>query len=135
VVLPTAINHAFEQLKVSRKVWAPGRIEVPVIGRSIDIPYAYRNGIVNYIKPAIFADDARVDDRAARLALEGDQLHKNPEEGLAGKTERQLIVVSAAASDAQVEKRVAPFFEAYGVKYIHKDDADQFAERVLREAK
>lgn len=135
VVLPSSINRVFEELSQHQKVWSPGKIRVPVIGRTIDIPYAYRNGVVNYVKPAIFTPDAHVDDKAARLALEGDQIRKNPEDDLTGGKQRRLIVVSAAASDPQVEQRVGPLFAEYGVKYVPKSQADEFAEQVRREAK
>ena len=135
IVLPTAINRVFEQLTESRKVWSPGKVRVPVIDRTIDIPYAYRNGLLNYVKPAIFAEGQHADGKAARLAIEGDQFRKHPQDELGGgKVPRQLVVVSAAASDPRVERRVEPVFREYGVLYVPKESADSYARKVLHEA-
>jgi len=135
IVLPTAINRVFEQLTKSRRVWSPGKVRVPVIDRTIEIPYAYRNGLLNYVKPAIFADGQHADGKAARLAIEGDQLRKHPQDELGGgKVQRQLVVVSAAASDPKVERRVEPVFREYGVLYVPTESADSYARKVLQEA-
>lgn len=136
MVLPTAINSVFEQLVRSGKVWRPGSVSVPVIGRSIDIPFAYRNGVENYVKPVLFAGDMeRVDDRAAKLAVDGDQLRRHPGQDMGEPVGRQLVVVSASASDPATEARVAPVFEAYGVVYVPVAEAGRFADKVLGEAK
>jgi hypothetical protein len=136
VVLPTAINSVFERLAQSGKVWRPGSVSVPVIGRSIDIPFAYRNGVENYVKPVLFASDMqRVDATAAKLAVDGDQLRRHPEQGLGETVGRQLVVVSASASDPATEARVAPVFKAYGVVYVPVEEAGRFADKVLGEAK
>lgn len=135
VVLPTVINQVFEELARLSKITRPGRVAVPLLGRSLRIPYAYRNGVLNYVKPELFVNKAETTDKAARLAIEGDQIHKHPIEDLTGRVNRRLIVVSSASSDPAAEQKVAPLFEEYGVKYITQADAASFADRVRREAK
>lgn len=135
VVLPTPINRVFEQLTATSKVWRPGKVRMPWIGRELDVPFAYRNGVVNYIKPAMFAERGKADDKAATLALQGDQLRRHPEETIDGPRDRQLVVVSAVASDPHTEQRIAPLFEAYGVIYVPTAAAEAFAAQVLREAR
>jgi hypothetical protein len=135
-MLPTAINQVFEQLASSGKVWQPGRVKIPLNGRSIDIPYAYRNGVLNYVKPVVFSHGTqRIDDKACRLAVEGDQIRKDHDHRVEGVAGRQLVIVSASASDSEAESRVAPVFKEYGVVYIPRKAAEEFARKVMLEAK
>ena len=135
VVLPTVINRVFEDLTRENKITRPGTIHIPLLGRKLHIPYAYRNGVLNYVKPTVFADKSDTTEKAARLAIEGDQLRKHPINELTGHTERRLVVVSSASSDPKSELRVAPLFSEYGVKYVIQADAEEFAALVRREAK
>ncbi|HUR52901.1 MAG TPA: hypothetical protein VMZ71_02135, partial [Gemmataceae bacterium] len=135
VVLPTAINQVIEDLTRENKITRPGNIQIPLLGRRLHVPYAYRNGVLNYVKPALFVDASDTTEKAARLAIEGDQIRKHPLDDLAGHVDRRLIVVSSASSDAKAESRVAPLFAEYGVKYVPQADAEAFAQRVRAEAK
>lgn len=135
VVLPTSINRVFEELTKEKKITKPGHVSIPLLGRKLHIPYAYRNGVLNYVKPTLFADESDTTERAARLAVEGDQIRKHPIEDLSGHVPRRLIVVSSASSDLKAEAAVAPLFAEYGVTYVPQSAAEEFAHRVRREAK
>jgi hypothetical protein len=136
VVLPTVINRVFEELVQAGKITRPGLVRVPLFKQRLRIPYAYRNGVLNYVKPELFVNKADTTDKAARLALEGDQIQKHPlEDELHGRVGRKLVVVSAASSDPDVERMVAPLFAEYGVKYVTQADAAAFADGVRQEAK
>jgi hypothetical protein len=82
------------------------------------------------IKPTVFENHNEVEDRAIRLAVEGDFLRENPPpEGA-----RCLIVVSAASQDPSAEDRVAPLFAKYRIPFIRQSDAAVFAAKVRSEA-
>ena len=130
-VLPTAINEVFVELARQNKVKRPGRIVVPVINRRINVPYAYRNGALNLVKPTTISQSVNVDDGIIRLAMEGDLINRNKVDG----EERKLIVVSAASNRAEDEKRVAPLFREYRVLFVPQNDAIAFADRIRSEAR
>src|SRR5690606_35176608 len=53
-VLPPALSEAFYRLSQQQRIWDPEPIIVPVLKRKLDVPYAYRNGAVNLVKPQVF---------------------------------------------------------------------------------
>ena len=68
-------------------------VEVPVLGRELRVPYAYRNGALNLVKPQPFPEsEERAASVAARLALQGDLLYRHKgEDGGQFFTPREII--------------------------------------------
>lgn len=64
-VLPPKLGAVFYRLQEARKIWQPGTITVPVYKRKLDIPYAYKNGVVNLVKPKVFSVTKRAETQAA----------------------------------------------------------------------
>lgn len=128
-VLPPELNAVFYRLQRDQRIWRPGTITVPVFNRKLDIPYAYKNGVVNLIKPHVFRGIKRAEMDAATLAVNGDLIRKHPVKG----EEQQLIVVSTQETPEQAKEindHVEPLFEEYGVRLIRPGDADDFAKEV-----
>jgi hypothetical protein len=128
-VLPPRLGEVFYRLQQSRKIWQPGAITVPVYKRKLEIPYAYRNGAVNLVKPQVFADDKRAETQAAKLAVDGQLIEKHPIDG----EKHKLIVVSTQESPKQakeIDDHIAPMFKELGVRLVRPQDAEKFAEEV-----
>jgi hypothetical protein len=128
-VLPPELSEVFYRLQQDRKIWRPGTITVPVYKRKLEIPYAYKNGVVNLIKPKVFASSRRAESQAATLAVNGDLIRKNPING----EQQRLIVVSTQETPEQakeVRDHVEPLFKEYGVRLIRPQQADAFAREV-----
>ena len=115
------------------KIWKPGTITVPVYNRKLEIPYAYRNGVVNLVKPHVFTADKRAETQAATLAVNGHLIAKHPIDG----KRHQLIVVSTqenAKQAKEISEHVEPMFRDLGVRLIRPADADAFAVEVEQSA-
>jgi hypothetical protein len=133
VLLPE-LEAPFARLQREGRAWTNQRVKVPVLGTTLKAPYAYRNGVMNLIRPEAFAvgeDKAR--HRASYLAIEGDLLRKHPQE--AGG-EYKLVVVSAASEGSAParEEIVAPLFDEYGVRFVRRAEIPQFVADVQRDA-
>jgi hypothetical protein len=128
-VLPPKLGEVFYRLQQARKIWQPGTITIPVYKRKLDIPYAYKNGVVNLVKPHVFPASKRAETQAATLAINGDLIRKHPIDG-----EKQLlIVVSTQETPGQakeIDEHVEPLFREYGVRLIRPQSADAFAREV-----
>jgi len=132
-VLPPRLGEVFYRLQHARKIWRPGTITVPVYKRKLDIPYAYKNGLVNLVKPHVFPATRRAESQAATLAVSGDLIQKHPIEG----EQQQLIVVSTQETSEQargIDEHVEPLFKEYGVRLIRPQLADAFADEVEQTA-
>jgi hypothetical protein len=132
-VLPPELGKVFYQLQQAHKIWRPGVITVPIYKRKLEIPYAYRNGVVNLIKPHVFPATRHAETQAATLAVNGDLIRKHP----VGGEKQQLIVISTQETTEQAKEisdHVAPLFTEYGVRLIRPQDADAFAIEVERSA-
>jgi hypothetical protein len=128
-VLPPQLGEVFYRLQQSHKIWQPGTITVPVYKRKIDIPYAFRNGVVNLVKPKVFAEDKRAETQAAKLAVDGQLIAKHPINGEMHK----LIVISTHESPKQekeITEHVAPMFRELGVRLVRPQEAEAFAREV-----
>lgn len=128
-VLPPNLAGVFYRLQQARKIWKPGMITVPVYKRRLDIPYAYRNGVTNLVKPHVFPATKRAETQAATLAVNGDLIRKHPIDG----EEQQLIVVSTQETPEQereISEHVEPLFNEYGVRLIRPRNADAYAAEI-----
>jgi len=123
------LSNVFYRLQQDQKIWKPGTITVPVYKRRMEIPYAYRNGVMNLVKPYVFAETRRAETQAATLAVNGDLIRKHPVDG----EQRELIVISTQESPKQereIEDHVQPLFAEYGVRLVRPAQAEAFANEV-----
>ena len=132
-VLPPRLSEVFYKLQHERKIWKPGQITVPIFKSKLDIPYAYKNGVVNLIKPQVFSATKQAETQAAKLAVNGDLIQREPIDGELHK----LIIVSTQETIEQakeIDEHIEPLFKAYGVRLIRPANADAFANEVERNA-
>lgn len=106
------------------------KVTLPVVGGTLTAPYAYRNGVVNLVKPVEFSPDPAGARRSAmRLAVEGDLIHRHSEAEPA-----RLIVVPDFPPEmpdvADVEARIRDLFHDYHVRTVSPHELDAFADEV-----
>lgn len=116
---------------------AQGRAEVdfhsrlPLLEQEFRVPFAYRNGALNLVKPQVFND--RAPQKALDLAIRGSLIHKH---GLPDEPDSRLVVVS------RFELRCEPDFvvhvdrllSEYHVKHVPERELDLFISLVESEA-
>lgn len=132
-VLPPRLSEVFYRLQQEQKIWRPGQIIVPVFKSRLDIPYAYKNGVVNLIKPQVFSATKQAETQAAKLAVNGDLIQREMIDGERYK----LIIVSTQETKEQtkeIDEHVEPLFKAYGVRLIRPVSVDAFANEVEQNA-
>jgi hypothetical protein len=132
-VLPPKLNEVFHRLAQGNKLWKPGKIVIPILKTKLEIPYAYRNGVVNLVLPKAFADDKRAETQAATLAVSGDLIQKHSVDG----ENQQLIIVSTQETPKQAKEisdHVEPLLREYGVRLIRPQNVDAFAIEVEQSA-
>ena len=128
-VLPRELGEVFYRLQQARKIWQPGTVTVPVYRRKLEIPYAYRNGVVNLVKPHVFPANRYAETQAATLTVNGHLIDKHPIDG----ERHKLIVVSTqenAKQGKEIDDHVAPLFREFGVRLVRPHDAGAFAKEV-----
>lgn len=133
-MLPPRLREVFNRLEDQQRIWKPEPITVPVSNTKFEVPYAYRNGVVNLVKPKAFSADKKAESQAAKLVVTGDLIQKHLIDG----EKRQLIVVSTRETREQekeiINSHVMPLFEEYHVRLIRPDDVDAFASEVEQSA-
>jgi hypothetical protein len=127
--LPPKLFGVFTRLSLTGRVQTPGKVRVPVLGRDLDIPYAYQNGVLNLVKPQLFSAGKRTENRALQLAGEAQLLERHAESGA-----RRLIVVAGPGSAPNAEVHAAQLLCGLGVKFVAQADADAFADEVEQQA-
>lgn len=125
------LDQTFNRLASARGVQLNQSFTVPVMQRTIRVPYAYQNGVLNLVRPEVFsADKGRAQQLASFLTVEGTFI--------AMGQKARLIVVSAESDPAvarHAEEQVAPVFDAFDVKFVRRDQVADFAKSVEREVR
>jgi hypothetical protein len=108
------------------------QVVIPVLGRSLEVPYAYQNGKLNLVKPQSFAEEGKALATAGRLALQGDLLQKHSE----GAGRRLIVVPSFDKPErsADVRRRVEQLFGEYHIRVVPPESVEEFVAEVEREA-
>jgi hypothetical protein len=99
---------------LQKKLKTEVKVDVPVLGRQIEVPYGFQNGRFNLIQPARFRGDSLVqaETTACKYAIEGRSLFEHPHRKFG---DLQLIIVGEFGS--------------------HPDDKKIVVERILKENK
>jgi hypothetical protein len=105
--------------------------KLPVFGQEFKVPFAYRNGSLNLVKPKSFSQKAP--QHALDLAIRGDLINRH---GVENATSPQLVVVSKFRPDCDPDfiSHVDEVFKEYRVKHVRQSEVDQFANLVEEEA-
>lgn len=129
--LPPAVAEIFGRLEAQHKLWRPGHIIVPTVNRRFDVPIAYENGRVNYVRPESLAPGGKLESRMAQLGFNGQLIYKHPVDN----KQAQLIVLSADASaDSETEQRFERTLGEFDVKVVPYQQARAFAAEVEQTA-
>lgn len=130
-MLPPRVAEVFGRLEAQRKVWRPGKITLPTVGRPFVVPIAFQNGRVNYVRPESLAAGGKLDDRMARLGFNGQLIYRHPIDDKQG----QLVVLSADPdADPAAEQRFGQALAEFFVRFVPNAQADAFADEVERTA-
>jgi hypothetical protein len=130
------LDSVFHRLHDQGRARLDWEVNIPVVGRTLRVPYAYRNGDWNLVKPQRFSSiESSAINTAMRLALEGDllQRHSTDEEGA-----KRLIVVSLfreADDTHSLTNRVSELLDEYHVRTVKSEEIAQFIAQVECEAR
>jgi hypothetical protein len=126
------VAKAFDTDTIKNKIRRGLHVQLPLMERTIEIPYAFQNGKLNLIKPQQFsALRKEAISRACALAFEGSQLHKHAEQGM----ERELIVLSAFEDPSGgVLKTIDELLRDNSVRHIQVTNIRQLTEEIERSA-
>jgi Protein of unknown function (DUF3037) len=108
-------------------------VSIPEMG-TLEIPYAYKNGRLNLIRPEGFpVDEKSATTRANDLAVKGHLIYKHPDEN---GEERKLIVVGGfdPSTPEALKRRIGYVLREHEARLVREEDIDAFAEEVRREA-
>lgn len=129
------LDEAFRRLHGQGRARLDWAVDVPILGRTLRVPYAYRNGVWNLVKPLRFSgSETVVTNTAMGLAVEGDLLRKH---GIDQDGEKRLVVVSVFADkgvSAAVRSRVADLLLEYRVGLVRQNELPGFLASVELEA-
>lgn len=136
-----ALDLTFKKLHKEGRAKLRWDIKIPKVNRNLRVPYAYKNGIWNLIKPQTFGTKnlASSTDMAMKLSVEGHLIRKySPED-----QKRELIVVPSFGSGAlesgmkkeeEVRSSVSAILEEYKIQTINAHDIPDFIRRIEEEA-
>lgn len=126
------LDKIFHRPFISARVTFDRNVEIPILGSNLHVPYAFRNGCLNLIKPQGFGPNPSNAERVAlRLAVEGDLLAKYPD----ADGHRKLIVIPVPTDGGEVRSQIERLFKEYHVRLVRPSQLDDFAEELERSAR
>jgi len=123
----------FEQKLLGVPLLRDLHIDIPEVG-TLDVPYAYKNGRLNLIRPEGFPiDETSATTKANDLAVKGHLIYKHPSES---GEDRKLVIVGgfdASASD-ELKHRIDFVLREHDARLVQESDLDEFVDEVRRDA-
>lgn len=126
ISMPAILADVFGRLEAQGKIRRPGNITLPTTSTRFEVPIAYQNGRVNYVKPQSLAT-RKIDHVMADLGFNGRLIYRHPIE----ERESKLVVISSdPGADPQVENRFSRVLPEFDVKFVPHTELEEFAEEV-----
>lgn len=126
-----ALESLFTRLEAQGRAELNYSTKLPVFDQEFRVPFAYRNGVLNLVKPKYFRQNDS--QQALDLAIRGDLLNKH---GMKGTEVRRLVVVSKFPPDCNPAfiSHVDEVFSEYRVRHVQQSEIDDFVATVDAEA-
>ena len=118
-----------------KKVLTDVKIDVPVLEREVEIPFAFRNGKFNLINPVRFRaqDPERSVDAACKYAVEGRSIYGQHHQHFG---DMQLVVVGEfLPNDHRTRSRVQRVFDDSHVKLFSSREVPSLIDEIRRTGK
>lgn len=117
---------------VKSKIYKSVKVKIPIDGRELNVPFAFRNGRFNLIQPARFQSDNAL-QTAYRYAVEGESIYETRHERY-GKL--QLMVVGSFRDKNDENKAIVQrVLEKNKVKLYALEDMDQLVHEIQETGK
>jgi|GEM_PF-1018684 len=125
----------FTRLAGERRAVLDYKTTVPTIDQTFKVPYAFKNGIWNLVKPQVFpASEKRANETAKRLAIDGNLIHKHT----ANTAEASQLIVFADYADMNdkpmLHNRISNLLGEYDVKFYERGNLEEFIQTVEEHA-
>ncbi len=135
-LLGPELEALFSELVAARRATRHVRVEVPLLGKHVTFPYAYRNGALHLVKPWQFpASERQATDNAMKLAVEGDLIARHP---TSDRNEARVVLIArfeAEGPHKQLRNRVVEILSEYQVRTVPAEEVGAFVDEVRREAR
>lgn len=129
------LDKLFRSLSTQKRADLDYEVQIPVIGRILKVPYVYRNGIRNLVKPQVFPiDERRATDSGMRLALEGNLLKRHTANS--DEASKLIVIVSFEGKEEtkRIRNRLTTLFSEFEVESVGRDAIPAFLKKVEKEA-
>jgi len=129
------LGEKFDQAGLKNKIVSDVKVDVPVMGEEVEIPYGFQNGRFNLISPVRFgATDPQQSFRTAcRFAVEGRSIYEHPDKTLG---DLQLVVVGQFRPKDDVSPTlVRRVFNESHVKLYSSEEIPKLIDEIRRTAK
>lgn len=133
------LDFTFKELHAEGRAKLRWDIKVPKANRNMRVPYAYKNGIWNLVKPQTFRTENIISstNMAMRLSVEGSLLRKYSPKNL----QSELIVVplfdsnvSEDSMEGEVRASVSAVLEEYKIQTVKPQGLRDFIGKIKQEA-
>lgn len=126
------LSGLFTKLSAEGRAELDVEIKLPVMDHDFKVPFAFRNGVMNLVKPQAF--NTCPSQKALDLAIRGDLIHRH---GIGkGADAAKLVVVShfEQGSELELMSHVDSLFDEYSVTHVRENEIEMFMKRIESEA-
>ncbi len=126
--LRTELRKLFSRPDLKNKILKNEQVRVPVTGTVLQAPYAFRNGVLNLVRPLTMTANTMTE--ATKLVVDGNLLNKHPQDM---QEPAKLLIAIAAPESAESRKQretLERLFADYNVTSYREEQLDELAEYV-----
>jgi hypothetical protein len=131
----TKIDRLFSRPSLKGKIETRKKIPLPFVEKTIEFPYAYRNGTQNLIQLPEFS--LRSDQwyhRAFELAGEGYSIQKITENSNLARKIIIIPIIEYTSDVYKIEKSIYNIFKDHEIEVVEASDVEKYVDRVEAEA-
>lgn len=130
------LSNYFDPLNVGPNVMRNLKVQIPTLGTSMHVPFAYDNAVRNYIKPHGFSTSERSAMKSASaIAANGYLLSRHPVVQQSGAPLACKLIVVANVPSRALASKLRAIVEDFSVDLVLLDQVDDLVQRVRDHAR
>lgn len=130
--LRSRLRQFFAVLVQEKRAQKDVELHVPVVNRTLEIDYAYRNGVMNLVKIQTL-DERKALSEAFRLRAEWDLIQRGGDSAYHGAKLVIPLPQASTAAEEDIRGQLTGFYGEYEIPLVLEEDVEAFETRVNAE--
>ncbi|HAA56619.1 MAG TPA: hypothetical protein DCE42_17780, partial [Myxococcales bacterium] len=125
------IDSIFHDQNIAKNVLFNQSFDIPILGRKLEVPYAYQNGCLNLVKPTSFSTrESLALSQAEKLAVQGKLIQEH-----STRDEEKALIIIPDIAQAKTEEKILQLFQSFDIRCVHPTTLQDFEDEIRQTIK